>query len=87
MQLCTPLGWRYLSFEAPSDCSELNVPETNYQMLGNADFGVMFEFNRKFAPSVVSPASVNVTAGNKVFVIVQYISKMFLKSILYCKNI
>ena len=77
MQLCTPLGWRYLSFEAPGGCSKLNVPEANYQMFRNADFGVMFDFNKKFAASVVSPASVNVTAGNNVFVIAQYISKRF----------
>ena len=68
LQLCTPHGWQYLLFEPPAGCSiypdVVNVPETNYQTFRNADLGIMFEFNRKFVPSVISRANLNITAGN-----------------------
>ncbi|CAB3986706.1 Hypothetical predicted protein [Paramuricea clavata] len=66
LQLCTPHGWQYLLFEPPAGCSSypdvVNIPEANYQAFRNADLGIMFEFNRKFVPSVKSRANLNITA-------------------------
>ncbi|CAB4022492.1 macrophage receptor MARCO, partial [Paramuricea clavata] len=66
LQLCTPHGWQYLLFEPPAGCSSypdvVNIPEANYQAFRNADLGIIFEFNRKFVPSVISRANLNITA-------------------------
>ena len=68
VQLCTPHGWRYLSFEQPTGCDTypdvVNVPEANYQTFRDSNLGIMFEFNRNIIPKVISQENLNISAGN-----------------------
>ena len=61
LQLCTKVGWRNIVLEDdPPRCSDLNVPERNFEAFLKGNPGIMFQFNGNITP-LINPSDYNST--------------------------
>lgn len=76
LQLCTKVGWRNIVLEDdPPRCSDLNVPERNFEAFLKGNPGIMFQFNGNITP-LINPSDYNSTITPGLSSIYVYISNI-----------